>query len=103
MPSSLNCPNCGAPVPSADATRCEYCTSALTSVACPSCFGALFQGMQFCPHCGAKAARAVTDAPAPDCPSCKSPMRPVQIGADEIMECSSCSSTWLDAETFTKA
>jgi Zn-finger nucleic acid-binding protein len=101
MPSSLNCPNCGAPAAGTDASRCAYCGSTLTSMACPSCFGTMFVGMQFCPHCGAKAARVLGDATLP-CPGCRGEMRAVQIGTTPVFECASCSSTWLDAGTFTQ-
>ena len=76
--------------------------SALTSVACPSCLGGIFAGMKFCPHCGAKTDRAMQD-PAPlSCPDCRAQMQQVRVGATDLMECSSCASTWLDADTFTQ-
>ncbi len=102
-PSALNCPNCGASVASLDATRCDYCTSALTSVACPACFGGIFAGMKFCPHCGAKGDRAVQDAAAPvSCPDCRSPMHHVNVGAASFMECNECASVWIEADEFTR-
>src|SRR5205823_13383117 len=103
MPFSLSCPACGAPAPSADAARCEYCGSALTTISCPSCFGAMFAGMQFCPHCGAKAARAMADSGQTlTCPGCGETMRAVRVGSTPMFECGSCSSVWLDAATFTQ-
>jgi Zn-finger nucleic acid-binding protein/predicted RNA-binding Zn-ribbon protein involved in translation (DUF1610 family) len=100
MLSSLNCPNCGAAAPGPDATRCEYCRSALTAMSCPSCFGAMFVGMQFCPHCGVKGTRISGDATLV-CPGCRGEMRSVQIGATLMFECGECASTWLDAAVFT--
>jgi len=101
MPFSLNCPACGAAVPSADPGRCEYCGSALTTVACPSCFGVMFAGMQFCPHCGVKASRIVDDSAAPlPCPGCRGEMRAVQVGSTPMHECASCASVWLYGDTF---
>jgi len=101
MPFSLSCPSCGAPAPSADPARCEYCGSALTTVSCPSCFGVMFAGMQFCPHCGVKASRVVDDSAAPlPCPGCRDGMRAVQVGSTPMHECPSCASVWLDAGTF---
>jgi Zn-finger nucleic acid-binding protein len=103
MPSSLNCPTCGAPAPSPDAVRCEYCRSILTTVACPSCFGAMFAGMDYCPHCGAKGSRAIDEYGATlPCPGCRADMRPMQVGATAMYECSSCASLWLDAARFTQ-
>lgn len=98
---SLNCPSCGAPAP-ADATRCEYCGSALRTVTCPSCFASLFAGSQFCPHCGAKATPVEegSDDPLP-CPSCDAPMKPVRIGGTPMQQCGSCGGSWLTTDTFT--
>jgi Zn-finger nucleic acid-binding protein len=100
MPAALNCPNCGAAVPNTDTTHCDFCHSALTSIACPSCFAGIFKGMQFCPHCGAQASRAEQDDAAMECPACKWSMRRVQVGAISLMECPECASTWVDADTF---
>ena len=101
MPFSLNCPSCGAAAPSADPGRCEYCGSALTTASCPSCFGVMFAGMQFCPHCGVKASRVVDASAAPlACPGCRGDMRSVQVGSTPMYECGSCGSVWLDAGTF---
>ena len=98
---SLNCPSCGAPAP-ADATRCEYCGSALRTITCPSCFASLFAGSQFCPHCGAKAAPVEEDTGDPlPCPSCNQPMKPVRIGSTPMQQCGSCGGSWLTTETFT--
>jgi Zn-finger nucleic acid-binding protein len=103
MVSSLNCPACGAPSPSADAARCEYCGSALTVTACPSCFGPMFAGMQFCPHCGAKGSHVVeAEGATLACPGCKSEMRAVHVGTTSFHECSSCASSWLTADAFSQ-
>ena len=103
MVSTLNCPACGAPSPSAVAARCDYCGSALTVTACPSCFGPMFAGMQFCPHCGAKGSRVLEDeASTITCPGCKAEMRAVRVGATSFHECSSCAGTWLVADAFTQ-
>src|SRR5207253_7857633 len=82
MASSLNCPNCGAsPEAGADATRCEYCGSVLSTTSCPSCFSPMFVGMQFCPNCGVKAARElVDDATELPCPGCATHMRDIRVG-----------------------
>lgn len=103
MVSSLNCPACGAATPSAVAARCEYCGSALTVTACPSCFGPMFAGMEFCPHCGAKGSRVVDDAAATiACPGCGAEMRAVRVGTTSFHECPSCAGSWLVAEAFTQ-
>jgi len=52
-------------------------------LACPACFGMMFAGQQFCPHCGAKADRQNASAPSrPEpCPRCKSMMEPLSLAA----------------------
>lgn len=102
MPSSLNCPTCGAAAAGPDASCCEYCGSTLTSIACPACFGAMFAGMQFCPHCGAKGTRSIDETATLVCPGCKGGMRRALIGTTSLFECSACASTWLDTDTFTQ-
>lgn len=102
MASSLNCPTCGAPAASPDATRCEYCGSTLATVACPSCMGVMFVGMEFCPRCGAKAARAEDDGGASlPCPGCHGEMRSTRVGDTPMHQCASCASLWLAADAFT--
>jgi len=101
MAFTLSCPSCGAAAPSADAARCEYCGSALTSVSCPSCFGAMFVGMQFCPHCGAKASKSLAESGTPlKCPACRARMQHVRVGITEMYECSACASAWLETKVF---
>jgi len=103
MLSSLSCPTCGAPAADPNAVRCDYCGSTLTTVACPKCFGTMFAGMDFCPHCGAKADRTIIEGgPTLACPGCKSDMRNVAVGDTAMHECPQCSSLWLDAPTFSK-
>jgi len=63
----------------------------------------MFAGMQFCPHCGAKAARAIADSGQTlTCPGCGETMHAVRVGSTPMFECGSCSSVWLDAATFTQ-
>ena len=66
----LRRPGCGAPSP-ADAVRCEYCGSALATVTCASCYGAMFAGSRFCARWGAEVARTAIEDGAPlPCPRC---------------------------------
>jgi Zn-finger nucleic acid-binding protein len=60
----------------------------------------MFVGMEFCPECGAKAARTDGDATLP-CPGCRAEMRSTRVGTTPLFECAGCGSTWLDTETFT--
>ena len=100
MAKSLNCPSCGAAAAGPEATRCEHCASTLTSMGCPACFGVMFAGMQFCPHCGAKGERVTNDGATLSCPGCSSDMKAATVGTTSLSECSVCASTWLDADTF---
>jgi Zn-finger nucleic acid-binding protein len=100
MSAPLTCPSCGATA-APDASRCDFCTSALVKVACPNCLNALFEGMRFCPHCGTRATREAGETDETlTCPGCKTEMSLVHVGAIRIHECSSCVSSWMSAETF---
>jgi Zn-finger nucleic acid-binding protein len=103
MPGTLNCPSCGAAANEGD-TACQYCGSGLVAVACHACFGAMFVGAQFCPHCGAKAVVAEeADQSTLRCPGCGTDMRHRRLDeTTTIFECGACGSAWLTPETFTK-
>jgi Zn-finger nucleic acid-binding protein len=92
---------CGAAAAS-DAARCEHCGARLATVACPSCFGMMFLGQKFCPHCGAKADRQDSSAPAATelCPRCKTSLDAVVIGGSNVRECPKCEGVWTDGETL---
>ena len=99
---SLQCPNCGANV-AEDCASCEYCHAVLTITACPSCFGAIFKGMKFCPDCGAATERCeVISNNKMKCPRCEQILAPADIAATRIHECCSCGGFWLDAASFQK-
>jgi Zn-finger nucleic acid-binding protein len=99
---TLNCPNCGAAI-SSEAPRCEFCESKLATIACPSCFGMLFIGSKFCPHCGAAPARAkAADLSILKCPRCKTHMSPITLGAEAMRECDKCGGLWVEVAAFEK-
>jgi Zn-finger nucleic acid-binding protein len=99
---TLNCPNCGAAV-SSDAPQCQYCSSLLATVACPSCFALMFIGSKHCPRCGAAAAPAEpTDLPALKCPRCRVEMQSLAIGVTQVRECAQCEGLWVDVASFEK-
>ncbi len=101
-PETMNCPSCGAPVPS-DATTCSHCGSRLAVVACPSCFGMVFAGAKFCSHCGAAIARTEVPTDVKElCPRCQIGMDTVAIGATQLRECPKCEGIWADAESLQK-
>ncbi len=90
---------CGAAVASS-ATRCEHCGARLATVACPSCFGMIFQGAKFCPHCGAPVEREEIGAAKEKCPRCGVEMKTVQLGKTTLLECPQCEGTWVDAASL---
>jgi Zn-finger nucleic acid-binding protein len=101
-PETMNCPSCGAPVPS-DATSCSHCGSRLAVVACPSCFGMVFAGAKFCSHCGAAIAREEIPTDVKElCPICQIGMDTVVVGATNLRECPQCEGIWADAESLQK-
>lgn len=91
---------CGAPAAS-DASRCEHCGARLATVACPSCFGLIFQGAKFCSHCGARVGRSEDgDAKPEPCPRCNINMDAVVIGQTHMRECSKCEGLWVEVDTL---
>lgn len=98
---TLNCPMCGA-ASRTDATNCSHCDARLATVACGSCFGMLFAGSKYCPHCGVLASRAEHGALDLSCPHCREPMGHVTAGKTTLSECSRCSGLWVDVEAFEK-
>ena len=98
---ALNCPNCGAGVAS-DSTECEFCRTRLKTMACPSCFGLMFVGTEFCGHCGkgmVVAAVSKSDDLG-DCPRCKLKLDNLEIAATTFRECHKCNGLWSDVATF---
>jgi Zn-finger nucleic acid-binding protein len=101
-PETMNCPSCGAPVPS-DATSCTHCGSRLAVVACPSCFGMVFAGSKFCSHCGAAIAREEVEADKTEmCPRCQLAMESIVLGTTHLHECPKCEGIWADTESLQK-
>src|SRR5437763_16872400 len=97
---TLNCPMCGAAAET-ESTQCRYCGLRLATVACPSCFGMIFDGTKFCPHCGARAVRTEeVEAKELRCPRCPDEMRLITVGSSRLQECPSCEGLWVDVESF---
>jgi Zn-finger nucleic acid-binding protein len=96
----LHCPSCGAAV-SDGHTQCQYCGALLKTIACAKCFGLMFLGSQFCPHCGASALDPVIgQAVAHQCPLCNQPLHSVTIGAATLEECIPCAGIWVRQTDF---
>lgn len=96
---SLHCPNCGAPA-DPDARRCAYCRARLATVACASCYAAMFEGTAFCPRCGAARRRGEPQPTDVRCPGCRAALSTVQVGPVVMLECGTCDGVWLDAADF---
>jgi Zn-finger nucleic acid-binding protein len=90
---------CGAPTRS-DATHCDHCGARLATVACPSCFGMIFEGSRFCPLCGARADRAAMESAGMPCPKCDIELQKITVGKAILCECSKCEGFWLDTLSF---
>ena len=109
MPTgALHCPNCGA-ASTGDARRCAYCGTRLATVQCAACFGLVFFGSRFCPHCGAEiAGKRPVDLEKLFCPRCRSSsspakkplMEPVVLRDVALDECPDCCGVWVDRPTF---
>lgn len=114
LAGALHCPTCGAAASTTRARKCGYCGTRLAAVRCAACFGTLFSGNRFCPHCGQAAAwRLGMDFERIRCPRCKSGrardgdssgplMDPVALNDVHLDECAACAGVWLDHPTFTR-
>jgi Zn-finger nucleic acid-binding protein len=58
----------------------------------------MFQGTNFCPHCGARAERALVEkAESEICPRCGVAIETVDLGGTTLSECPKCAGLWVDA------
>ena len=96
---TLHCYSCGAAV-SSDKPKCEHCGARLASVSCPTCFGMMFQGSKFCPHCGDTAAVWQGENSKRLCPGCQTSMLRGDLRGIPLHECGKCFGLWLDTATF---
>ncbi len=96
---TLNCLMCGASART-DATACAHCGARLATVACPGCFGMIFQGSHYCPLCGVRANRVVGAESKLGCPHCESPLTVITVGAAALNECGKCEGLWVDTVSF---
>lgn len=98
---ALNCPNCGAGVES-DRSQCQFCKTRLKTVACPKCFGLMFEGNKFCGHCGAIAApvEVLFEGDNADCPRCRGALEKLEIGETALLGCGKCDGLWIAPTTF---
>jgi Zn-finger nucleic acid-binding protein len=90
---------CGAPAQS-DASACAHCGARLATMACPSCFGMIFQGSHFCPLCGGRADRVAGEASTLACPHCEEALTKVTVGKAILSECAKCEGLWVDTMSF---
>ncbi len=97
---NVHCPSCGAAA-TLDATKCRYCQAILKTVACKRCFGMMFLGSKFCPHCGGAAETVKRDPGAKlDCPRCHKTLTAAEVAGMSFDECLSCGGYWVSVESF---
>jgi Zn-finger nucleic acid-binding protein len=61
----------------------------------------LFQGAAFCPACGAARSRSEEAQPhTTKCPGCRGDMTWVSVGDVDLLECTKCDGTWIEAAAF---
>ena len=98
--TTLNCLMCGAPARS-DAPNCGHCGARLATVACPTCFGMIFLGSKFCPHCGTTVHLSTGAKTKLPCPKCKGKkLEHKEIGSTEVHECAGCHGLWIEVAAF---
>src|ERR1041384_8213735 len=91
---------CGASVVDTS-PNCSHCGTRLALVACPSCFGMVFEGANFCPHCGGAVSRSAEGSSDLGCPRCeKTKLERVRLGETLVDECAECHGLWIQAEVF---
>lgn len=96
---SIHCPSCGAGA-ATDWPNCRHCGVRLATMACPSCFGMMFLGSKFCPHCAAPAVVWQPDPSETKCPHCAGGMLHGDVGGMTVHECGACFGLWLDKASF---
>src|SRR5689334_2643443 len=96
---TLNCYSCGAAA-ACDLPNCGHCGARLASICCPACFGMMFQGAKFCPHCGGPATQWEAGDSGRACPSCRVSMLRGKLREIPLHECGKCYGLWLDTQTF---
>jgi Zn-finger nucleic acid-binding protein len=96
---TLNCYSCGAAV-TKDAPNCGHCGARLAGISCPCCFGMMFQGAKFCPHCGEPATQWDGKDSKRPCPACRISMLHGTLRDIPLHECPKCFGLWLDSSTF---
>jgi Zn-finger nucleic acid-binding protein len=105
-PQRRRCPHCGAACP-AESQACSYCKAQIQlddrglSEVCPGCYARLLRGARFCMECGlAIQPQELHALPVDlDCPRCEAGLRRRTLGANDVIECSSCAGLWLAHET----
>lgn len=96
---TLHCQSCGAAV-SSESPVCAHCGARLASISCPACFGMMFVGMEFCPHCGVAGAEWQSSGSELPCPACAVPMLRGTLEQTTLHECGKCFGLWLNTATF---
>lgn len=71
-------------------------------MSCGNCFETIFKGSNFCPLCGSRAIEANPDADAPagNCPRCRSALSALEVADVKLHECQRCGGVWCDVDTF---
>jgi Zn-finger nucleic acid-binding protein len=103
----MGCPSCGAPVDPSHQV-CEFCSTKLATVMCPTCFGVVFDGSKHCKHCGGRISKNKVihhgDEVKNSCPRCEdNPHLRIEVVAGCPLErCPKCEGLWIDREVVEK-
>jgi Zn-finger nucleic acid-binding protein len=103
--TSLNCPQCGGTV-SPGASRCDYCSVALSSVRCPRCLSPVrLRDARYCPDCGGSLADGARDVGERSrelaCPRCANATLTPYLSQGVLADvCAQCDGVWLGHDSL---
>lgn len=93
---TFSCPNCGAPVGSAD-RACGYCHIALATRRCGHCFDHSPATAQHCATCGRELGlEAVAEVTELACPACRASLEALHEAEGTLFDCAGCGGHFVE-------
>ena len=60
----------------------------------------MFQGSAFCPKCGTRFSKTVSEPSSSACPACRGDLERITLGDVSLLECRECDGVWIGASDF---